>query len=83
MLSRVREEAAQGQTEYALLLAAIGLALLLMLLHFGGALRISTSGSSTTCQSEMEGYLQVSKCPPPVVGLVLQGRRRRKWNSTN
>jgi len=38
VLSRVREEAAQGQTEYALLLAAIGLASLLMLLYFGGAL---------------------------------------------
>ncbi|MGB5933029.1 MAG: hypothetical protein WBH57_08180 [Anaerolineae bacterium] len=36
MLSRVREEVAQGQTEYALLLAAIGLASLLMLLYFGG-----------------------------------------------
>jgi hypothetical protein len=38
MLSRLREEAAQGQTEYALLLAAIGLASLLMLLYFGGVL---------------------------------------------
>lgn len=36
MLSRVREEAAQGQTEYALLLALIALASLLLLLYFGG-----------------------------------------------
>jgi len=36
VLSRVREEVAQGQTEYALLLVAIGLASLLMLLYFGG-----------------------------------------------
>lgn len=36
MLSRIREEVAQGQTEYALLLTAMGLATLLMLLHFGG-----------------------------------------------
>lgn len=36
MLGRVREEVAQGQTEYALLLAAVSLALLLTLLYFGG-----------------------------------------------
>jgi len=35
---RVREEVAQGQTEYALLLAAMSLALLLMLFYFGGRL---------------------------------------------
>ena len=38
MFRRVREEVAQGQTEYALLLAAMTLALLLMLLYFGGRL---------------------------------------------
>lgn len=38
MLGRLREEVAQGYTEYALLLAAIALALLFMLLYFGGAL---------------------------------------------
>lgn len=36
MPSRIRKEAAQAQTEYALLLVAIGLASLLMLLYFGG-----------------------------------------------
>jgi len=36
VLNRVREEVAQGQTEYALLLTAIGLAVLLMLFYFGG-----------------------------------------------
>jgi len=35
---RVREEVAQGQTEYALLLAAVSLALLLTLFYFGGRL---------------------------------------------
>jgi len=34
----VRGEVAQGQTEYALLLAMIGLASLLLLLYFGGVL---------------------------------------------
>jgi len=34
----VREEVAQGQTEYALLLAAVSLALLLTLFYFGGRL---------------------------------------------
>ena len=38
MLSMVRGEVAQGQTEYALLLAMIGLASLLLLLYFGGVL---------------------------------------------
>ena len=38
MLGRLREEVAQGYTEYALLLAAIALALLLILLRFGDSL---------------------------------------------
>ncbi|MGB5934079.1 MAG: hypothetical protein WBH57_13565 [Anaerolineae bacterium] len=38
MFRRVREEVAQGQTEYALLLAAVSLALLLTLIYFGGSL---------------------------------------------
>lgn len=38
MLSRAREEVAQGETEYALLLAAMSLALLFTLLYFGGHL---------------------------------------------
>ena len=38
MLGRLGEQVVQGYTEYALLLAAIALALLLMLLYFGGAL---------------------------------------------
>ena len=38
MFRRVREEVAQGQTEYALLLAAMSLALLLALVYFGGSL---------------------------------------------
>lgn len=38
MLARLREEVAQGYTEYALLLAAIALALLLILLRFGDSL---------------------------------------------
>jgi len=38
VLYRVREKVAQGQTEYALLLAAVALFLLLILLYFGGQL---------------------------------------------
>lgn len=38
MFRGVREEVAQGQTEYSLLLAAMSLVLLLALAYFGGSL---------------------------------------------
>jgi Flp pilus assembly pilin Flp len=38
VLSRVREEVAQGQTEYALLLMLIAMALIFVVTYFGGSL---------------------------------------------
>lgn len=38
MLSRVREEVGQGQTEYALLLMLIAMALIFVVTYFGGSL---------------------------------------------